>query len=120
MQAIPLEEHRAYHFKCLNLAQKDGGGVVVYFPDLPGCLSFGDTLPETIIQGYDAVKGWIKVTRELGQKVPEPLFKFKETVKKIKLSDGSEAKIGQGTTKPTSESEKSLAFHEAMDKFLGL
>lgn len=120
MEAVPLKKHHAYCFKCLPLARKDGGGVVVYFPDLPGCLSFGDTPEEAIVDGYDAVKGWIEVTKEFGQKVPEPLFKFKKTAKKIKLSDGCEVSIGEYQNKATSESEKALAFDEAMKEFLGV
>lgn len=45
-------------------------GVVV--PDLPGCFSAGDTLPEALTLATQAVDMWIAATLNAGGTVPEP------------------------------------------------
>ncbi|MDR0504109.1 MAG: type II toxin-antitoxin system HicB family antitoxin [Treponema sp.] len=35
------------------------GGFTVEVPDLPGCVSGGDTLAEAILMGTDAASGWV-------------------------------------------------------------
>ena len=40
-------------------------------PDLPGCVSEGDTLAEAILMGTDAASGWVLDELEDGKPVPE-------------------------------------------------
>ena len=47
------------------------GGFVVEFPDLPGCVTGGDTLEEAIEMGIDAASGWILGEMEEGNRIPE-------------------------------------------------
>ena len=49
----------------------ESGGFVVEFPDLPGCVTGGDTLEEAIEMGIDAASGWILGEMEDGNKIPE-------------------------------------------------
>jgi len=49
-----------------------GEGYVVTVPDLPGCMSFGDNLAETILMGIDAASGWIHTSLEDGEDIPPP------------------------------------------------
>ena len=49
-----------------------GEGYVVVVPDLPGCMSFGDSLAETIFMGIDAASGWILTSLEDGEDIPTP------------------------------------------------
>lgn len=44
----------------LNIIADPDGGYVVQFPDLPGCLTQGDTLEEAISMAEDARMGWIE------------------------------------------------------------
>ena len=46
------------------------GGYTVEVPDLPGCITEGDTLAEAISMGEDAASGWILQELEAGQEVP--------------------------------------------------
>ncbi|MDR3363971.1 MAG: type II toxin-antitoxin system HicB family antitoxin [Clostridiales Family XIII bacterium] len=46
------------------------GGFTVAVPDLPGCVSEGDTLEEAIGMGIDAAGGWILGEWESGNPVP--------------------------------------------------
>jgi predicted RNase H-like HicB family nuclease len=48
----------------------DGLGYTVEVPDLPGCVSEGETLAEAIIMGTDAASGWVLTELEDGK--PEP------------------------------------------------
>ena len=43
-----------------------------YVPDLPGCITTGDTLEEAQKNIQEAIAGHIAVLRELGKPVPEP------------------------------------------------
>lgn len=66
--AIKLE----YPFQVRPLTAEEGGGYLIEFPDLPGCLSDGGTIEEAIANGADAMRSWIETARELGDVVPPP------------------------------------------------
>lgn len=46
------------------------GGYSVGVPDLPGCVTEGDTLAEAIFLGEDAASGWVLGELEEGRAVP--------------------------------------------------
>ena len=48
------------------------GGYAIAYPDLPGCLSCGDTIEETIKNGEDARLAWISASLEDGHEIPLP------------------------------------------------
>jgi antitoxin HicB len=48
------------------------GGYVASIPDLPGCISQGDTREEAIAMIEDAKAAWISSALEQGLPVPEP------------------------------------------------
>jgi len=54
------------------LAPEDGGGFVATVPDLPGCMSDGETPEEALANVRDAMAAWIEEARALGRSVPEP------------------------------------------------
>lgn len=47
-------------------------GYVVEVPDLPGCVTEGDSMADAIIMGADAASGWILDEWENGRDVPSP------------------------------------------------
>ena len=49
-----------------------GGGYYAMVPDLPGCMSDGETPQEAFANVQDAIACWIEAARELGRPVPEP------------------------------------------------
>jgi len=50
----------------------DEGGYAVSFPDLPGCLSAGDTLEEAVNNANDAKRAWLSAALEEGIEINEP------------------------------------------------
>ena len=50
---------------------EDGPGYTVEVPDLPGCVSEGDSLVEAIFMGTDAASGWVLDELEDGKPVPK-------------------------------------------------
>lgn len=49
---------------------ENGNGYTVEVPDLPGCVSEGDSLAEAIIMGTDAASGWVLDELEDGNDIP--------------------------------------------------
>lgn len=47
-------------------------GYTVLVPDLPGCVTEGDSLLDAIEMGVDAASGWILDELEDGNKIPSP------------------------------------------------
>ena len=66
------EKYLIYSFSIRHLTKDEGGGFLIEYPDLPGCMSDGETIEETIKNGLEAVKSWIDVARELGHPIPKP------------------------------------------------
>ena len=54
------------------LAAEDGGGFLATVPDLPGCMSDGETAEEALASVRDAIAAWIEEARALGRPVPKP------------------------------------------------
>jgi predicted RNase H-like HicB family nuclease len=54
------------------LSEDDGGGFFATVPDLPGCMSDGETPEEALVNVQDAIVTWIEGATELGRPIPEP------------------------------------------------
>ena len=54
------------------LSEEDRGGFVATVPDLPGCMSDGDTREEAARNIEDAIRCWLEEARALGRPVPPP------------------------------------------------
>lgn len=58
--------------KYLVLIEKGENNFAAYVPDLPGCVSTGETPEETLRNIQDAIEGHLEVMREYGDPIPEP------------------------------------------------
>jgi len=54
------------------LSEQDGGGFVATVPDLPGCMSDGETPEEALTNVQDAIDVWLEAARDLGRPIPPP------------------------------------------------
>jgi antitoxin HicB len=61
-----------YPLEIRPLTTDEGGGFVVTFPDLPGCMADGETPEEAIADARGAFSCWMKAHVEDGRKVPRP------------------------------------------------
>ena len=48
------------------------GGFVASYPDLPGCISCGDTIERAVANAQDAKKAWLEAALEAGTPIAEP------------------------------------------------
>ena len=62
----------AYPFRVTPLSTQDGGGYLIEYPDVPGCMSDGETPEEAMANGRDALKASLRTLREFGDAIPEP------------------------------------------------
>ena len=61
-----------YPFEMRPLSIDEGGGWLIVFPDLVGCMSDGETPEEAIENGIDAVQCWIQACKADGREIPNP------------------------------------------------
>lgn len=61
-----------YPFTIRQLSEDDGGGYLIEYPDLPGCMSDGSTVEEAIENGRDALEAWISAAKASGRVIPSP------------------------------------------------
>ena len=61
-----------YRFTIRPLTAEEGGGYLIEFPDLPGCMSDGETIEEALANGAEAKRDWIAAMREAGRQAPPP------------------------------------------------
>jgi antitoxin HicB len=55
-----------------RLAESDGGGYLATVPDLPGCMSGGETPEEALKNVQEAVASWIEAAKEWKMEIPQP------------------------------------------------
>ena len=65
-------EFEDYPVNLSPLPEDEGGGYMVTFPDLPGCIADGDTVEEAIAEARDAFNAWTAAVREDKGSIPSP------------------------------------------------
>ncbi len=54
------------------IVERAGDGFSVFFPDLPGCTSYGATVTEAALNAEEALDGHLLVSVQHGDQVPDP------------------------------------------------
>ena len=67
-----IDEYRKLPYQMEIIPDTEEGGYVASFPDLPGCLTLGDTIEEAIKNAEDAKYAWIEAAMEDGVRINEP------------------------------------------------
>lgn len=67
-----IDEYMKLPYRIELIPDPDEGGFVVSFPDLPGCLSTGETIDEAYRNAEDAKQEWLMAAIEEGIYIPEP------------------------------------------------
>ena len=68
----PPYPFEAYAHIVEPLSDEDGGSYLITFPDLPGCMSDGETPEEAVINGRDAFSAWMSARVHIGKPIPKP------------------------------------------------
>ncbi|MCD8375400.1 MAG: type II toxin-antitoxin system HicB family antitoxin [Oscillospiraceae bacterium] len=66
-----LSEYMAMPYRMEITADAEGGYVASY-PDLPGCLTCGETAEQAAANAEDAKRAWLKAAFEEGIEIQEP------------------------------------------------
>jgi len=67
-----LNEYLAMSYRMEIVEDKDEGGFVISFPDLPGCITCGETIEAAIANANDAKRVWLEAALEDGVPIREP------------------------------------------------
>ena len=63
---------RPYSF--IAVADREEGGWVIFYPDLPGVITQADTYDEVARMAKDALETWVEFQIEEGRPIPDPTF----------------------------------------------
>lgn len=61
-----------YQFAVRPLSKAEGGGYLVQYTEIPGCMSDGESIEEAIANGREALLDYFAVLKESGAKPPKP------------------------------------------------
>lgn len=67
-----INEYMKLPYKMEIVEDTIDGGYVISFPELRGCISYGDTIEEAIQMGNDAKLAWFEASLKEGYPIPEP------------------------------------------------
>ena len=92
-----LNDYMSMSYQMEIVEDEGEGGFVVSYPDLPGCITCGNTVESAVANALDAKKAWIEAALENGVEIPIP--------------DNIEDYSGQFTLQLPRSLHKSLAEH---------
>ena len=67
-----LNEYLALPYRMEIVEDRDESGYVVSFPELPGCITCGETVESAVANAEDAKREWITAALEDGITIHEP------------------------------------------------
>lgn len=67
-----LNDYMAMNYRMEIAENREEGGYVVSYPELPGCIASGDTVECATANALDAKKAWFEAAIEDGSEIREP------------------------------------------------
>lgn len=67
-----LNDYMAMPYRMEIVEDRDEGGFVISYPDLPGCITCGETIELAVANAVDAKKAWFEAALEEGIEICEP------------------------------------------------
>ena len=67
-----LNEYLALPYRMEIVEDREEGGYVVSYPDLPGCLTCGETIESAVENARDAKRAWLEAALEEDVSIPKP------------------------------------------------
>ena len=72
-----LNEYLAMPYRIEIVEDREEGGFVVSFPELPGCITCGETLETAVANAQDAKKAWLEAALADGVEKYSGQFKLR-------------------------------------------
>ncbi len=69
-----IDYYMNLQYKLEIISDKDEGGYVAKYPDLPGCITVGETIESVAKNAEDAKKTWIQAALDDGVEINEPTY----------------------------------------------
>ena len=67
-----LNDYLSMSYRMELVEDKEEGGFVASFPDLPGCVTCGETASSAVENAMDAKKAWLEAAMKENINIPEP------------------------------------------------
>ena len=67
-----LNDYLKMSYRMEIVEDKEEGGYVVSYPDLPGCITCGDTIEVAVSNAEDAKRSWMEAAIKDGIQIQEP------------------------------------------------
>ena len=67
-----VEDYMALSYRMEIVKDKEEGGYVISFPELPGCITCGETIESATTNAQDAKRCWLETALEDGYPIMLP------------------------------------------------
>ena len=67
-----IEEYMALPYRLEIIPDPDEGGFAAAYPELPGCVTSGETMEDVVRNAQDAKRAWLEAALEEGFAIREP------------------------------------------------
>lgn len=67
-----LNDYMEMSYRMEIVEDKEEGGFVVSYPELPGCITCGETIESAVANARDAKRTWLEAALEEGIAIAEP------------------------------------------------
>lgn len=67
-----FDDYMKLNYRMEIVEDKGEGGFVVSYPELPGCITCGETIESAVANALDAKKSWLEAALEDGATIPVP------------------------------------------------
>lgn len=81
-----LDEYLKLPYPMEIVEDQEEGGYTISFPDLPGCITCGETIEKAVDNGKEAKRLWLEAAMEEGISIPEP-EQFGEIFGTVQIKD---------------------------------
>ena len=71
-----LDDYMQISYRMEIVEDKQEGGCVVSFPELPGFITCGETIESAVANAMDAKKSWLEAALEQGIEIADDLKKY--------------------------------------------
>ena len=95
-----IDYYMGLPYKLEIVPDVEEGGYVARYPELPGCISVGSTLEETVNHVLDAKKEWLIAALEDGIVINEPVAHEMSRLPTITIQGSSSSEYQKASTAP--------------------